>query len=482
MRRGHNVTIKGPRPGIREAFWRYVAAKKRTEKISQLTRITCQNLVWINKLKKKKCVEKMKFKKPFKSTGKRDSKEKKPSNRYFRVSSKAYFLTYKGTSDTGQKITKQSLADFLLNPSLRHQRVFPQKYVICQQMYDSGQPHFHAILIYSRRKQILYQDAFDFLNIHPNIQSLRNKKAALEYVYKEDPCPLTNMDLVRQQRATRASHTGSLYQLLEQQMVKDPFNFDIDQYCAEHDLFKQVYKADFSKALVLLKRAQPAYARKLLQQKPGIALITLELIESRLNPAELAQYYSHPAYARIVAHINDIHRYPNRDPATMAPSKTPHLLIVGDSSIGKSALVDHRPSAVCPHPGLMHYYPCYHMSIGQKFFPPYRSFDYPLVRWNEFTIASDLFPKSGYNRLLDYLEGAPSALPQKGRPPVERQDNPKHILTSNRTLQQHICKTFGSEESRALARRNLGTRIDCVVIPRGESIHFLRKLFVPRVR
>ena len=162
----------------------------------------------------------------------------------------------------------------------------------------------------------------------------------------------------------------------------------------------------------------------------------------------------------------------------MAPSKTPHLLIVGDASIGKSALVDHRPTLQYPYPGLMYYHACYHLSIGQKYFPPYRSFDYRMVRWNQFTIDSDMFPKKGYNRLLDYLEGAPSALPQKGRPPVQRQDNPKHILTSNRTLEQHICKTFNSQQSRAMSRMNLGTRVDCVVVPPGKNIHFLRKLFI----
>ena len=408
-------------------------------------------------------------------------KGEKPLPTAFRLSSKKYFLTYKGTSDSGQKLTKESLANYLLQKNPNDRKIRPEKYLICQQMYDSGQPHFHAILIYSQRKEVNSPDHFDYRSIHPNIQTMRNMKAALQYVHKEDSNPLTNMDIVQQKRAARAKDSSSLYQLLEQQMLKDPVRFDVDDYCATHGIFKQIYKANYTKAITLIKRAQPAYARALLRAKPGIQFITPELIQSKLNPQELTQYNSHPAYAKIVAHINQIHTYPNKDQSTMAPSKTPHLLIVGDASIGKSALVDHRPNSQYPYPGLMHYYPCYHLSIGQKFFPPYRSFDYPLVRWNQFTIDSDMFPKKAYNRLLDYLEGAPSALPQKGRPPVQRQDNPKHILTSNRTLQQHICKTFHSQQSRAMSRRNLGTRVDCVVIPKGKSIHFLRKLFVPLV-
>jgi hypothetical protein len=420
----------------------------------------------------------MKIFKTKKAKGKGVTKGETPIVKAFHLSSTTYFLTYKGISDTGQKITKNTLSDYLLKTNPNDIKLRPEKYLICEQMYDSGQPHFHVILIYPKRKVIQSQDYYDFLGIHPNIQTMRNMKAALQYVYKQDPHPLTNMDIVAQKRVARAKDTSSLYQLLQQQMLKDPVRFDVDDYCATHGIFKQVYKANYSKAITLIRRAQPAYARKLLANKPGIRLITPELIAQRLNPQELTQYNSDPAYAKIVAHINQIHTFPNRGPQSMAPSKTPHLLLVGDASIGKSALVDHRADATYPYPGLMHYYPCYHLSIGQKFFPPYRSFDYRLVRWNQFTIDSDMFPKKGYNRLLDYLEGAPSALPQKGRPPVQRQDNPKHILTSNRTLQQHICKTFNSPQSRALSRMNLGTRVDCVVIPSGKSIHFLRKLFV----
>ena len=413
------------------------------------------------------------------SKGKVVLKGEKPLLTAFRLNSTTYFLTYKGISDFGQKITKESLANYLLNHNPKDFKVKPIKYLICEQMYDDGTPHFHAILIYPKRKQVVSQDHFDYLGIHPNIQAMRNMKAALQYVYKQDAHPYTNMDVVSQRRSARAKDTSSLYQLLEQQMLKDPFAFNLERYCHQHGIFKQIYKANYTKAITLIKMAQPAAARAFLRNKPGIKLITPELISTQLNPAQIQQFYSHPCYQKIVDHINQIHKYPNYNVQTMAPSKTPHLLIVGDASIGKSALVDHRPDSTHPYPGLMQYYSCYHLSIGQKFFPQYCSFDYRMVRWNQFTIDSDLFPKKGYNRLLDYLEGAPSALPQKGRPPVQRQDNPKHILTSNRTLQQHICKTFDSQHSRAMSRRNLGTRIDCVVVPKGKTIHFLRKLFVP---
>lgn len=415
-----------------------------------------------------------------KKAGKDSSKKGKASNNAFLMYAKTYFLTYTGKGNCDTELTKEALANYLLKQNPRDRSVRPENYLICQQTYETGEPHFHVILVFAKRKEITAQDHFDYLGVHPNIQIMRNMKAALDYVYKEDLEPITNMDVEVQKRVAQAKSSRNLYQLLQRQMLKDVFNFDVDRYLAKHKIFKQVYKANYAKALTLIRRAQPAYAREILQQsKPGIKFITPALIQQNLNPAELQQYYSLPCYQLIIDHINQIHTYPNTCQANMAPSKTPHLLIVGLPSIGKSALVDHRPNAQHPYPGLMHYYNTYHMSIGQRWFPRYHSFDYQLVRWNEFTIVSDLFPKSGYNRLLDYLEGAPSALPQKGGAPVERRDNPKHILTSNRTLTQHIDKTFASKQARTIARKNLGTRVDCVVIPKDKEIHFLRKLFIP---
>lgn len=393
--------------------------------------------------------------------------------------SSTYFLTYCGISpDRNRKIDKRELLDFLLHECSTNKKLPPQKYFLCQQTYQSGEPHFHVILVYPKRKRILFADVFDYENFHPNIQPMRNMKAALQYVHKEDPSPLTNMDLVRQRIVARAKDSSSLYQLLEQQMLKDPFRFDPQVYCARNNIFKEIYKANYSKAIRLIRMAQPAYARLLLLDKPGIRLVTPQLIRERLSPSEVSQFYSHPCYQRIVDHLNQIHRYPNRDPSTRAPLKTRHLLLVGPTDIGKTSLVYHVATPQQPHPGLAHYYATYYLSVGQKYFPPYNSYDYRLVNWQQFTIASDIFPKSGYNRLLNYLDGSVSALPQKGRAPVERQDNPKHILTSNRTLEQHVHKTFRSSQSRKMSLANLSARIDCVVIPPKKSLHFLRKLFV----
>lgn len=417
-------------------------------------------------------------KKNIKSKEKRGFKRENPPKIAFRLQSKTYFLTYKGISDFGLRITKQDLANFLLNQNPNDIKIKPEKYLICQQMYDSGLPHFHVILIYPKFKQIVTQKYYDYMGIHPNIQIMRNMKAALQYVYKQDPYPHTNMDVFKELRIAKAKHTSSLYELLETQMLRDPFRFDVDRYCHEHGLFKQIYKANYAKAINLLKRAQPAAAKALLRNKLGIVLITPALISEKLNAEEYKQYYSHSCYQKIIDHINQIHKYPNMDESSQAPLKTKHLLITGPADIGKTSLIFHKANSVDPYAGLATYYATYYLSVGEKYFPPYASYDYRLVNWQQFTIDSDIFPKKAYNRLLNYLDGSVSALPQKGRAAVQRLDNPKHILTSNRSLEQHIYKTFHSTQARVMCCNNLPARIDCVVIPQGKNIHFLRKLFV----
>lgn len=423
----------------------------------------------------------MKSKKPkkhIKTKGKGGSKGEKPLLTAFRFQGKVFFLTYKGISDFGEKVAKDSLANFLLNQNPNEVKNRPQKYLVCQQMYDSGQPHFHAILVYPKRKNIQNPLFYDYKGIHPNIQPMRNMKAALDYVYKQDARPDTNMDIVQQRRKARAKDSSSLYELLRQQMKRDPFHFNVYNYCRKHNLDCQIYKTNYTKAITLVNHMQQAQCRAIIRDKPGIKFITRELIRQRLTPEQLTQFYSHPCYQKIVDFVNTIYTYPNRTPDTRAPVKTRHLLIVGGPDIGKSALVNHRPTDLHPYPGLDHYYGTHPLGVAQKFYPPYTNYTFSLVFWNEFVVDSPLYPKRRYNQLLDYLDGARGSLLQKGKPAYDRQDNPRHILTSNRTLKQHVRSTFNSEESRAMALRNLPARIQQVCVPEGKDIHFLRKLFI----
>lgn len=398
-----------------------------------------------------------------------DFKGDKPLSTVFRLSATTYFLTYKGTSDKGLKITKESLANYLLTQNLNDRKLRPVKYLICEQMYDSGEPHFHAILVYPKRKQIKSSQYYDYHGIHPNIQTMRNMKAALQYVYKEDPKPYTNMNIVQQRRVARAKDTSSLYQLLEQQMMKDPFNFNVYNYCLTHNISRQIYKANYTKAVNLLKHIQEAYCNKLLTQKPGFKPITRALIQSNLSSQELCTFDSWPGYQTIVDKLNQMVRYKGfRDPKTL------NLLITAAPNTGKSALVWH-PNPHDQFNPISRYCSVYPMGMSQ-WFPKYQSDVYHCIYWNEAKLTS-----YSYDTILKLLDGSPLDLPNKGS--VSRKvDNPLIIMTSNLTLEQMIQQKFSySQYYRQLARSNLAVRIQNVIVPKGYDLFLLQKLLVPRI-
>lgn len=414
---------------------------------------------------------------------KANSKEKgipkgnKQTSTQFFLQGTTFFLTYKGISDSGLKLEKNGLANYLLNQNPNDLKLRPFKYLVCMQTYDDGTPHYHAILIYEKRKQITRQSYYDYLGIHPNIQTMRNMKAALDYVYKEDTDPVSNMDIVQEKRVARAKDSSSLFELLDEQMKKDPFNFDYLMYCHNHNLFKEIYKTNYTKAINLLKGSQQATCRALLTNLPGLVPITRQHIESVLTPKELVKYDAFTGYAKIVAHINAITAFPNKSESSRLPNKTKHLYLSGPSDIGKSALVNHLPSEEHSAPGLDHYFSTYYLNVSERYFPPYTDYMSSLVYWDQFVIDSSIFPKRRYNELLTYLAGSPTQLPIKGRSPVRRYDNPKHIVTSNMTLKQQVDKTFNSPQSRSMALANLRSRFEEINIPKGYDLHFLRKLF-----
>lgn len=409
-----------------------------------------------------------KSKKSPKTKVKEVPKGEKPLPRAFRLTSATYFLTYKGISDSGQKIIKNDLANYLLNQNPNERKLKPIKYLICQQMYDSGQPHFHVILIYEKRKQIRTQDSYDYLGIHPNIQTMRNMKAALNYVYKEDPNPITNMDIVQQRIKARAKDSSSLYELLEEQMMKDPFNFEVYKYCVDKNITKQIYKANYTKAVSLLKSVQATHCNKLLTQSSSLKYIDRALIEQKLTPSQLKTFDSWSGYQTIIDHLNQIPTYGSRRPA-----KTMNLLLTGPPSVGKSALVWQQ----YPEPPLnpiSKYCSIYPMGM-KGWFPDYKSQVYDVIYWNESKLTS--YP---YDTILQVLDGSPVMLPAKGGG-HKKVDNPLVIMTSNMTLDQLIkAKFFYNKQYIAMSKKNLSVRITNVVVPRGYNLFLLQKLLVSK--
>ena len=344
----------------------------------------------------------MTTKKKANSSKKGIPKGSKSSKAEFRLQGKCFFLTYKGVTDSGEKLTKENLANFLLNQNPNQRTSKPEKYLICEQTYEDGTPHFHVILVYPRRKDIISPDLYNYLGIHPNIQTMRNMKAALEYVHKEDSVPYTNMDIVQEKRVARAKDSSSLYEFLEEEMMKDPFDFDPVKYCLDHNLTKEIYKANYSKALNLLKKVKEAYCNKLLFQKPGFKPITRALIQQQLSLEELKTYDSWSGYQTIVDHLNQIPFYRFRRPA-----KTMNLLVTGPKSTGKSALV-WQTYIQPPFNPLNAHISVYPMGM-KDWFPEYKSEIYDAIYWNQAKLTS-----YSYDTVLQLLDGSPVMLPAKG--------------------------------------------------------------------
>ena len=393
--------------------------------------------------------------------------EKNSTIRAFRLIASTYFLTYKGISDSGQKLTKETLANYLIKQNPNDRKLCPDKYLVCEQMYDDGTPHFHAILVYPLRKKIIAQDFYDYLGIHPNIQTMRNMKAALDYVHKEDPDPLTNMDLAQERRVARAKDSSSIYQLLREEMMRDPFNFSAIRYCIDHDIDRQVYKTNYTKAVNLLKLVQPQVCNKLLTERPGFRPIDRHLIEEKLSPFELKIFTSWGGYQTIVDYLNIMNTERGR-----RQQKSMNLLITGPKSIGKSALVWQRD----PLPGrtsIVTHHPVYPMGM-KDWFPDYRSDVYSCIYWNQAKLTS-----YSYDVILQILDGSPVMLPSKGGG-HKKVDNPLVIMTSNMTLQQMIRQKFHYNRTyQDMSRQNLSVRITNVVVPPGYDLFLLQKLLVP---
>ena len=333
-------------------------------------------------------------------------------------------------------------------------RGLDQYLVAVERHAGSGLPHLDILMVYSRRVQHTLSH-YDYVVKHGDLTRYRTVNAAiLEYGRKEDPAPLGNLDAARVVKQSRVK--SELYTMMRDAMMRDPFGFDPIEWLASQGLDAAAVRTNVYKTIRLVRDLQSRECNRRLAMRPGIRQITPGLVRERLTPDELAGYHAWPGYQTIVDHLNQISRWGCR-----RPHKTPNLLVVGRPNTGKTrlALEIERHTAV------------YYKDVS-NWFPSYRSGVYRMVLWNEFSLRGLAYPK-----LLNYLEGAKMDLEYKGGS-VLRTDNQLVYMTSNMSLEAHICGRFRSADNRALARHNLRARMTEVTIPEGYDLFLLLKLIV----
>ena len=309
---------------------------------------------------------------------------------------------------------------------------------------ENKSQHLHLYLCYPKLIR-LKLDRFDYLGKHGKLQRVRDYSSVLKYMTKEAR-PRANFDYI-------------------EPIMKKDFAYAcrilMDQGWKPRQIIKQfqcvAHRRSWQSYLKLIAFNQQTQKFMTQASKPGLRFITPELIKARLTPEEYVLYNSVPEYALIVDYINDIVRY-----GTTRPHKAKALFLVGSPGIGKTTL------------GL-----ALQARVGTFTFPDdgwwqgYQSEVFKLIIWNEFNLK-----RMSYPTLLKFLQGLRMDLPIKGSH-VNRSDNPLILLTSNLSLEQHICKRFSSEQDRTLSRANLNARICQVNLGKTQCFLLLKLLVSP---
>ena len=327
--------------------------------------------------------------------------------------------------------------------------------IAIQTHITTGIPHLDILLLYDRSVQKSLR-RFDYLIKPGHLTKYKTLNAAiLQYGDKQDLYALTNMPkdstlIIKKQQIQQEP-----YQLLHDQMVKDPFHFNAIFWLKQSNLLTAMSKLSWSKHFSLLRQDQQDQCNKILHDKFGFRLITKDLIRQVLTSSEYRKYTKNvEIYGIIVDKINEIVKH-----GFTRPFKTKQLLLVGKPDIGKSTLALEIQKHVS----------VYYKGVS-NWFPHYQSNIYKMILWDQFNLRSMPYPQ-----LLKFLQGLKMDLQYKGGS-VLKTDNQLIYMTSNMSLQQHICMRFSSQNNRAHARANLRARIEEVILPDGVDLFLLCKL------
>lgn len=333
-----------------------------------------------------------------------------------------------------------------------------QYYSIAIESHADGRPHLDMLIILEKRTN-LSLNQLDFLcDKHGNLTRYRNlNQAILEYGSKEDQ-PLTNCPNVKQLLAQQDLKKDP-YVFLQEHMLKEPYTFDIAEFCAKNDYFK--YITGFRSLESKLRSHQIATCNLHLKSKPSIQKITPELIQQELTPLEQKEFHSWHGYQTIVDFLNQIPTY-----GTERPTHTPNLFLHGRPRTGKTSLVEAIQKTTSVYP------------VGtQNWFPKFTNHTYKLMFWDECRLSM-----MTWEQMLILLDGRPYDLPFKGGSTL-KYDNQLWIMTSNKSVRQHLKQKhsylredFDNPLEQNVIETSFRKRVKEVTIPDDKDLFILGKL------
>lgn len=336
--------------------------------------------------------------------------------------------------------------DYVVNALKEHQPNWEYiRYAVVRETHTKDEAkgsHLHLYISFPKQCYIKL-NRFDYLGKHGSLERVRDYSSVLKYMTKENR-PKANFDYIED--IMRKDFPRAVQILLSQ-------GLHIREIYRTYSSI--VASKNWSGYLRYLAFQQDSEKIRIQLEKPGLRMITPELIKARLSDQEYLLFYSDKIYQNIVDKINDTIIYQcNR------PFKAHALFLVGQPNTGKTSLglALQRRIATFTFP-------------DDGWWPGYQSDIFKMIFWDQFDLRRFAYPT-----LLKFLQGLRMNLPIKGAH-VTRSDNPLIFITSNLTLEDHICKRFSSQSNRAHSRANLAARIDEVYVG-SKPIFFLQKLLV----
>ena len=331
-------------------------------------------------------------------------------------------------------------------------------YSIAIESHADGNPHLDMLIIFEKKIR-LSNIELDFLcDKHGNLTRYRSlNQAILQYGSKEDT-PLSNCPEIRQ-LLDEQDLKKDPYLFLQKQMLKDPYKFNLAEFCQENNIDHLI--KGWSSIKTKLKDIQEARCNRILKSKPSIQKITPELIQQELTPLEQKEYHSWSGYQEIVNYLNQIPEY-----GTKRPTHTQNLFIHGRPRTGKTSLIEATQKSTSVYP------------VGtQNWFPKFTNHTYKLMFWDECRLNM-----MTWEQMLILLDGRPYDLPYKGGSTL-KYDNQLWIMTSNKSVRQHLKQKhsylqedFDNPLEQNVIETSFRKRVKEITIPDDKDLFILIKL------